>query len=852
MKKYHYMTLLVAIVLVAHLKYILSGGPMIFYGDNAQQVLPFYYHGWDLVHSGELNFWDWNHGLGASLFTHSYYFLASPFFWLMTLFPREAIPYLFLYWYILKLSLLAIFSFMWLCRLNKNLTVAFIGALMITFSGWVVTYYHFFFFLDAFLLYPLILYAIERYLTEKKYALMVCMIALLTVTNLYFSYQLIPFAMMYSLFRNFMMNRGKEIIMVQLKVIGFYLLGIGLGGLVLIPSALIIIQTPRFSEGGFSMTSMVSLKEFYRYVTSILVAPGDRYNPNFLINTEIDPGIGWGGGASLYTSMLTPLCLPLILFLKDKREKMGYLIFLGSLAFFFLFKVFYYLFVASLETRWFYMFTFLFVMIVTRFLEGYFTQKEVISYHHKYFKTTVIALSGGIILASWGLYFITLWKNWNPVAHHIRMLREHFIFASIMIVILAVILLYKKIKHPLWIISLLVAVEGGGSLQHLISVDPPLSKSDLAYQEVERSGFFNELQQMDSSFYRVEVNSHKQSDANLPMSSHFKGFRFYSSVYQYSMDQFLTPLKTAGWTISQQIGKEHVQNLLAYKYYVDFEGDGNVPFGFYYLTNLNGYIVYQNRYASELGFMVNQFISESAFNEKTPLEQNLLYPTTLVLPDEFVEENQTETQIMEPLEQIIEYGQPGFFSFVFEEAKEKTMVYVENFGSPNLSVKAYYQDEVVFEQSGFQFDFAGFYIETKFDYLEVIVEDYGDPYPLVNIYLDEALERFDESYSKRSEQSLIIDEFNNDNIKAHIRVKEGGQWLFTSIPYDKGWTVKVNGEVIDVTKVNQGFIGFPLEAGEYELEFSYWPVGLNAGLILSGLSLVILVGFMVKDRRQSK
>ena len=105
----------------------------------------------------------------------------------------------------------------------------------------------------------------------------------------------------------------------------------------------------------------------------------------------------------------------------------------------------------------------------------------------------------------------------------------------------------------------------------------------------------------------------------------------------------------------------------------------------------------------------------------------------------------------------------GFFSFVFEEAKEKTMVYVENFGSPNLSVKAYYQDEIVFEQSGFQFDFAGFYIEPKFDYLEVIVEDYGDPYPLVNIYLDEALERFDESYAKRSEQALIIDEFNNSN-----------------------------------------------------------------------------------------
>lgn len=850
MKKYHYMILLVAIVLLSHLKYIISGDPMIFYGDNAQQVLPFYYHGWDLVHSGELNFWDWTHGLGASVFTHTYYFLASPFFWLTTLFSREIIPQLFLYWNILKLSLLAIFSFMWMCRLNKDLKVAFLGAIMITFSGWVITYYHFFFFLDAFLLYPLVLYAIERHLTEKKYGLMVWSIALLTMTNFYFSYQLIPFAMLYSLFRNFMMHRGKEIIISQLKVIGFYLLGIGVAGIILIPSALIIIQTPRFSEGGVSLTSMVSLKEFYRYVTSIFVAPGDRYNPNFLINTTVDAGIGWGGGASLYTSILTPLCLPLILFLKDKREKIGYVVFLGLLSFFFLFKIFYYLFVGSLETRWFYMFTFLFVMMVTRFLDVYFSQKEALS--HKYFKPIVIGLACGIIVISWGLYFITLWKNWNPIAHHVRMLREHFILATILVIILTIILLSKKLKHKAWIIAGLIAIEGVISFQHLISVDPPFSKSDLAYQEVERSGFFNELKQLDDSFYRVEVNSHKHSDDNMPMSSNFRGFRFYSSVYQYGLDEFLSPLKTAGWTTSQQIGKEHVQNLLAYKYYVDFEGNGNVPFGFYYLTNIQGYVVYQNKYASSLGFMMNQTISETAFNSKTPLEQNLLYPTYLVVPDEYTSDQVLNNLLTDNLEQILEYGQPGFFSFEFEEAKEKTMVYVENFGSPNLTVKAYYRDEIVFEQSGYQFDYAGFYIEPKFDYLEVIVEDSGDPYPLVNIYLDENLERYDAIYTNREQQALVIDEFNNDDIKAHIKVEADGQWLFTSIPYDKGWTVTVNGVVMEAVKVNQGFIGLQLDAGEYNIEFSYWPVGLNTGMILSGISLLIFIGIILKDRRQTK
>ncbi|MGL4337629.1 MAG: YfhO family protein, partial [Turicibacter sp.] len=81
MKKRYYMMLLVLLVVIAHLKYLLTGQPMIFFGDNIEQVLPFYYHGWDLAHGGSLNLWDWTHGLGASMFSHVYYFITSPFFW---------------------------------------------------------------------------------------------------------------------------------------------------------------------------------------------------------------------------------------------------------------------------------------------------------------------------------------------------------------------------------------------------------------------------------------------------------------------------------------------------------------------------------------------------------------------------------------------------------------------------------------------------------------------------------------------------------------------------------------------------------------------------------------------------
>ena len=61
-------------------------------------------------------------------------------------------------------------------------------------------------------------------------------------------------------------------------------------------------------------------------------------------------------------------------------------------------------------------------------------------------------------------------------------------------------------------------------------------------KEILEEEFFNDLRQYDSGFYRVEFNGDNEADNNLPMSSNFRGFRFYTSIFQYSQDKFLSPL----------------------------------------------------------------------------------------------------------------------------------------------------------------------------------------------------------------------------------------------------------------------------------------------------------------------
>jgi uncharacterized membrane protein YfhO len=80
---------------------------------------------------------------------------------------------------------------MWLGKLSKDKISITIGSLILTFSGWVIFFYHYNHFLDSFLLYPLILYGIEEYLSNSKITKYTISLALLGIINYYFLYMFV-------------------------------------------------------------------------------------------------------------------------------------------------------------------------------------------------------------------------------------------------------------------------------------------------------------------------------------------------------------------------------------------------------------------------------------------------------------------------------------------------------------------------------------------------------------------------------------------------------------------------------------------------------------------------------------
>jgi len=114
------------------------------------------------------------------------------------------------------------------------------------------------------------------------------------------------------------------------------------------------------------------------------------------------------------------------------------------------------------------------------------------------------------------------------------------------------------------------------------------------------------------------------------------------------------------------------------------------------------------------------------------------------------------------------------------------------------------------------------------------------PVPEMN-YAYYNLENFYDVYDYLKNQQMEIIQFDNGYVHGLIDVKEENKILFTSIPYDEGWEVKVNGEKTEPLKILDGaFVGLDLEKGTNDIIFEYHVPGFKIGAAISVVSVIIL------------
>ncbi|MDO4814577.1 MAG: YfhO family protein [Gemella sp.] len=104
----------------------------------------------------------------------------------------------------------------------------------------------------------------------------------------------------------------------------------------------------------------------------------------------------------------------------------------------------------------------------------------------------------------------------------------------------------------------------------------------------------------------------------------------------------------------------------------------------------------------------------------------------------------------------------------------------------------------------------------------------------------------------RKAQGMQVTSWSNTNIKGKVNITDDSKLMFTTIPHNPGWTVKVDGQKVETIKILNSMLAFPITSGEHEIELSFTPQGWYVGLGISSVALLGLISLIVIEKRRKK
>lgn len=112
-------------------------------------------------------------------------------------------------------------------------------------------------------------------------------------------------------------------------------------------------------------------------------------------------------------------------------------------------------------------------------------------------------------------------------------------------------------------------------------------------------------------------------------------------------------------------------------------------------------------------------------------------------------------------------------------------------------------------------------------------------------------EVFLEAYENLADEQLEITSFEDSVIEGTINAKKDGIMLL-SMPYEKGWSVYVDGEKTETMPLFGALMGAEIPAGQHDIRLVYIPEGFKAGTAATAASVVIIIMLAVLDRKRRR
>jgi uncharacterized membrane protein YfhO len=106
---------------------------------------------------------------------------------------------------------------------------------------------------------------------------------------------------------------------------------------------------------------------------------------------------------------------------------------------------------------------------------------------------------------------------------------------------------------------------------------------------------------------------------------------------------------------------------------------------------------------------------------------------------------------------------------------------------------------------------------------------------------------YDSDTRTRRQDTLSIREHSQNRIGGTIALTQR-RLVFFSIPFDRGWSARVDGKDATLLRLNVGFMGLVLEPGTHTIALEFEPQYLAAGTGISLISMLAFAGLLFRSR----
>lgn len=871
--RYVFLTTVLATACIAVIYVIFSvfpfGSITVMRMDLYHQYGPLFAELYDRIVEHKSLLYSWITGGGSSFLGNYLNYLSSPLSFLIFLFDKEDISYAITFIVALK-CILSATSFSYYLKKSFNKDNYFLSAfgILYAFSAYFLAYYWNVMWLDAMIMLPLIALGIEKIFKTGDIKLYTVSLVILFFANYYMGYMCCIFAVLYffvcfintysndgklnknavyekkystkALMNNVFINRGVKFAFASI-------IAALICAITLVP-VFMILKNSSATSGTFPQTfkSYFDLLDLitshFALLETTIRSSGDNVLPN------------------IYTGILTFILLPLFL-VNNKiklKEKATYVVLIIFFVFCFNNNCAEYIWHAfhfpnDLPYRYSYMYSFIIAVM------GY---KTILNF--KGIKVKDIAYTGLAIIS-----FVIVCQKFLT-----NKMTNSTIYATIIFVALwcgFLFLLKNKNAQKKTVSFVLVTFILCETIISSI-VGLPLNQDNKNYKENYKTytDAINYIDNKDSGFYRTELcYLNTRMD---PAYYGYNGISVFSSMAYESYSQLQSSLgmqgnKVNSYTYNTQTPVYNMMFNIKYLIQTDVSlAPSSNLYKKIYNTSDKKSNVYESKYNLPIAYCVNSKIDDWVTDEGNPFE----------IQSDFVKLATGYSNVFKP----VEYNSTDFDAVSGDDVTENGTYWLEksdsssNYGTETVSLSPTIDGNLYLYVKSSDLKT----ITVNSEKVSDITQSMEDAYILDLGYHnkgDEVLVSLDASkmesestsfdfycytaddtvvknmYNSLAGNSLNVESYSDTTIKGTVKAKENC-YLYSSIPYDDGWSVYVDGKKAETFEIGGTLLAIELTPGQHKIEYKYFPVGFLYGIIISAVTVFGLCGFYIYNKSSLK